>query len=85
MEDYEYNLKCKICGKNHLLTVSIFDVDRDDDRQMGPEVYYQGEESVTCDCGNEISITVDASEYPIGAPIEIYNVSLKGCKFTESE
>ena len=38
-----------------------------DERQMGAEIHYKEPFEETCDCGQNISITFDCWEYPVGA------------------
>ncbi|MDY0278128.1 MAG: hypothetical protein RBQ97_08585 [Acholeplasma sp.] len=83
METYDYFVKCDICGKRHSISVDFFPVDWDSDREMGTETYYQGDGAIECECGKHLSVTVQASEYPEGAGIEVYDVSTQGCKLTK--
>lgn len=60
---------CSQCG--HSLTVDSELVDLElvgaDEREMGPEIIYRGEVDVVCvECNQPISLSYDASEYPIG-------------------
>lgn len=73
----KYNVKCNKCGHVHAIEVPLDEVDSYE-REMGPEVFYQGSNYQLCECGNKIEILVEGSEYPQGADIEIYNVDVDG-------
>ena len=69
LESSYARIKCEECDH-------IFDVDSEDldvqeqgmtEREMGPEIFYSGEMQLDCPrCLNDIEITYEFSEYPIG-------------------
>lgn len=75
----QFKLKCNQCGKIHTLEVSFDEIDSYD-REMGPEIFYEGVADTVCECGNNISVLAEGSEYPIESGIEINNVDTKGGK-----
>lgn len=76
----KYRIECEKC-KNVIDCQVDFEVSGcDDDRPMGPETFYTGYAERKCNCGNHIEITVEASEYPEGAGIEIFSSEIKGGK-----
>lgn len=62
----------KDCDENFVVNGSDFDVQNtwtDEDRGMGAEEGYEGTLNVTCPkCGEEIEVTFEFTEYPVGAP-----------------
>lgn len=63
-------LTCESCAC--ILAVDAADVIVDEvgtaDRKMGPETFYHGSVELICtECGNDIEVDYDASEYPVGA------------------
>ena len=76
--------KCDKCKKIRKYRKSYFNLDFECvdsfERNMGPENHYVAEEYLECKCGNEIHITFEVWEYPIGAhnydSIEIYGAKL---------
>lgn len=75
-----YDVKCNNCEKIHELDPYLEVTGDDPDREMGIEYFYSGYEEVICTCGNEITISIEGSEYPEDAGIEIYNISVTGGK-----
>lgn len=64
-------IECKRCGKSFLIDASDLGVDQvgSDERQMGAEIFYAGEVELECPtCRNEIKVSYEASEYPVGMP-----------------
>ena len=49
----------------------------DPDRQMGPEYRHHWNENFECSCGNEITLTYNVYEYPVGA-FNIEQIDLEG-------
>lgn len=63
-------LTCESCSC--ILVVDATDLAVDEvgsvDRNMGPETYYHGGVELICpECGSDIEVDYDASEYPVGA------------------
>lgn len=69
-------VKCNNCGLIHEVHIDWQDVGSDD-RQMGPEVFYDSDASIECECGRSIEIHLEGSEYPIGDGIRIYANDVK--------
>lgn len=64
-------IECDKCGKSFSIDASDLDVDQvgAEERQMGAEIFYAGKVELQCPtCRNEIEISYEASEYPVGAP-----------------
>lgn len=62
-------IRCNKCGKIHIINKDYFDCNEswdDGEREMGHEIYYSFEHEFMCDCMNNISIQIEAWEYPIG-------------------
>lgn len=65
-----FKVKCSKCG--NVIEVddfigSDFEVSESDERDMGPDNTHEANKEVYCDkCSNDIVITVDISEYPVG-------------------
>jgi hypothetical protein len=61
-------VKCNHCDKIH--TISSEDADFENsygnERQMGQENGYTWEDTIKCECGNEIEIIYEVWEYPVG-------------------
>jgi len=78
MKGTEYMKVCVICdkcGKKHSVEIDLDQVDSYE-RGMGPEIFYEGEAEFICDgcnCGNKINVQIQASEYPEGDEIRVYN------------
>lgn len=49
-----------------------------EERAMGAELFYTGTAEFTASDGTTITYTVEASEYPIGSPQEVYETSVAG-------
>jgi hypothetical protein len=62
-------VRCDKCQKVHIIESeeTDFEITNSQERQMGPENEYGWEESIECECGNEIEITCEVWEYPEGA------------------
>ncbi|MBN3490884.1 hypothetical protein JV173_05070 [Acholeplasma equirhinis] len=75
---FNYEVKCKVCGKTHHMHVEL-DYQGSDEREMGPEQFYYGEAELNCACGKVLKIVIEASEYPEGADLEIYNIDFENC------
>lgn len=73
-------LTCDSCGELHSVDTSEFDYDAvdSDERQMGTETTYEGELTITCECGAEISVTHRVWEYPEGSPPNHEEVDIDG-------
>jgi hypothetical protein len=64
-------LQCRHCEHSFHIDASDLAIDQvgTDERQMGPEIFYEGASELTCPkCGGNIQVRLDASEYPIGVP-----------------
>jgi len=72
-------VKCANCGLIHDLDLEWQDVGSDE-RQMGPEIFHSFSDTIHCDCGNTIDVILEASEYPQGDGIRIYNTDIKNGK-----
>lgn len=75
-------VKCNKCGMIHETDVDWHYMSSDE-RQMGAEEFYDFETSIECDCGETIEIHFEASEYPIGDGIRVYNSSIINCEILE--
>jgi len=62
------SFKCSNCKKTHSLNCSILEWESvsSDERQMGTEIQYEAIFEDTCDCGQNMSITFNCWEYPVG-------------------
>lgn len=64
-------LQCEHCENAFHIDASDVDIDQvgADERQMGPEILYEGAVELNCPkCGGYIQVKYEASEYPIGIP-----------------
>lgn len=64
-------LQCEHCENDFHIDASDLYIDQvgSDERQMGPEIFYEGAADLNCPkCGGCIQVKYDASEYPIGVP-----------------
>ena len=63
-------IQCEKCGNSFHIDATdlvLSHVATDDDRQMGPEIFYEGIAKLKCPkCRNNIQAWYEASEYPIG-------------------
>lgn len=61
-------IECNECHTQHNLSASDFDWDcvETNTRQMGSENNYEASSDITCECGNEINVKINAWEYPEG-------------------
>lgn len=65
-------IKCAKCGHEFECWSDELDLDWDcgttEDRSMGEEIGWQAEGSICCpECDEQIDVTIDAYEYPVGA------------------
>jgi hypothetical protein len=79
--------KCDECRRIHKYHKSDFDLDFEcvggSERKMGFENHYVAEEYIECKCGNEIHITFEVWEYPMG--IHNYDsIKIDGAELIES-
>jgi len=88
-DEEEGHLKfiCDECRKIHKYHKSDFDLDFEcvggSERKMGTENHYVAEEYIECRCGNEIHITFEVWEYPMG--IHNYDsIKIDGAELIES-
>lgn len=78
-------IKCKKCNKKYEIEPDDFGEPEtySDERNMGYEIGYVWEMEFECDkCNNEISITIEGYEYPVGV-YNYENFSTSGCNFIE--
>lgn len=63
------SVTCSQCGQTHDFNAdeAEFEGSGSYERQMGTENQYTWETSFNCDCENQIDITYDVWEYPMGA------------------
>jgi hypothetical protein len=64
-------LQCEHCLNAFHIDASDLDIDQvgADERQMGPEILYEGSAELNCPkCGGYIQVNYEASEYPVGVP-----------------
>ncbi len=64
-------IKCEQCGTLFKVAAEDLDIEQTgaDERQMGTELLYTGQVNLECPtCDNEIELSYEASEYPIGIP-----------------
>jgi len=62
-------IKCKKCNKLHDISPENFGEPEtnSDERNMGYEIQYSWEYEFKCDkCKNDLNITIDGYEYPVG-------------------
>ena len=67
----EAQARCGQCGSVVYIPGSSLDMEQiwGDERQMGLELGYEGTTAIECaHCGKDISVTYEATEYPIGVP-----------------
>jgi len=50
----------------------------DPDRQMGPELFYEGTIEFEAKDGTTVTYTREESEYPIGSPREVNDITVEG-------
>jgi len=62
-------VKCVKCGAIHQISDFDFGVEEvgAEERAMGSEIFYEGTWETSCKCGNDIEVTYEESEYPMGA------------------
>lgn len=72
-------IKCKNCGHISLKVSSLEHVSTNNNRQMGPELFYTAnlEETECTSCGNQINIMVDISTYAGSWSVDDY--TFDGC------
>lgn len=78
-----FTIKCDCCGKEYIISPDSLDVTYAfDERPMGTETQhiYYGE--MECQCGNELSYTITAVEYPEGA-YNYHTCESEGCDYIE--
>lgn len=76
-------IRCSKCGKTHIVNKDYFECSEswdDGEREMGHEVYYSFDYEFNCECRNNISIQIEAWEYPVGM-FNFENPYIKGGKF----
>ena len=64
----QFDVLCDNC--NYTINDVVVELDQvsSSEEAMGPEYQYEGIDNFTCpQCGNEISISIEAWEYPQGA------------------
>jgi hypothetical protein len=76
--------KCRRIHKYHKLNLNLdFECVDSFERSMGPENHYVAEEYFECKCGNEIHVTFEVWEYPVGAH-NYDSIEIDGAKLIES-
>lgn len=79
-----FRIVCNECGKKYKISSDSLDVSYVyDERQMGTEIQHNFYGEMECSCGNRLSYTVTAVEYPEGA----YNCRICnsiGCSYIEN-
>lgn len=77
----DFKIKCDYCGREYDISAYTLEIDcAYDDRPMGTEVQHIFYGEMECQCGNEMSYTITAVEYPEGA----YNFHIcesRGCSY----
>lgn len=74
-------VKCKKCNKLHDISPEDFDEPEttSDERSMGYETQYIWEYEFNCDkCNNELKITIEGYEYPVGI-LNYQEFNVEGC------
>lgn len=78
-------VKCKKCNKLHDISPEDFDEPEttSDERSMGYETQYTWEFEFNCDkCNNELKITIEGYEYPVGI-LNYQEFNTEGCIIIE--
>ncbi len=79
----DFEVICNVCGRRRVISSDFLEVDYEySERSMGTEVQHIFYGESECRCGNILSYTVTAVEYPAGA----YNFSIcesEGCSYLE--
>lgn len=80
---------CNHCDHKFIIDATDLDIQQvgAEEREMGAEIFYSGQVEIMCPkCWNQIEVTYEASEYPVGIP-NYYETSALGGKvirgFTE--
>ncbi|HET6913824.1 MAG TPA: hypothetical protein VFH71_10870 [Rhodanobacteraceae bacterium] len=65
----QIKVKCEGCKKLHEICSTDFDFEEvgAEEREMGPEIAYEGNYEFQCECEKKIEITHRFWEYPVGA------------------
>ncbi len=63
-----FSVKCNGCGKQHDISAedADFELISSTEEPMGPDNLYSWEHEFICECGQEIEIIYEVSEYPTG-------------------
>ena len=81
-------IRCNTCGELFELNAGDLCFDWEggvvDDRGMGPEAEYESQEYCSCpNCGNQLDLTLQVWEYPMGA-FNTQNIEINGGEIEES-
>jgi restriction system protein len=78
-------IKCKKCNKLYYISPEDFDEPdtTSDERSMGYEIQYTWDYEFNCDkCKNELKITIEAYEYPVGI-LNYQEINAEGCNIID--
>ena len=76
----QMKVRCNKCKEEHIILPEDTDFEDSyggEERSMGTENGYVWEETIECECGNEIEITCEVWEYPVGV-FNNDNVTING-------
>ena len=77
----EFTIRCDCCGREYKISPDTLDIDYAyDERPMGTEVQHIFYGEMECRCGNELSYTITAVEYPEGA-YNFHTCESRGCSY----
>lgn len=81
------SFRCNDCNEIHTYYKENLNLDFEcvgsDERNMGTENHYQAEDYFQCECGNDIEVTYEIWEYPIGTH-SCDNIEIDGGTLIES-
>lgn len=79
----DFTVMCDDCGRKYTIPSDSLDIDYAyDERPMGTEVQHIFYGELQCRCGNELSYTITAVEYPEGA-YNFHTCESKGCSYLD--
>ena len=77
----KFVFRCASCG--HLVHIPedcLTQQEEVEDRNMGKKINLYFSVEYTCQCGNELKVTGDATEYPVGVMEGEVDVACHGCE-----
>ena len=80
------DIQCACCKKSHSYECSDLDWEcvESNEREMGAENHYVASLPYTCQCSQQIEITFECWEYPIGA-VNLTNNKISGAILIKNE